>query len=258
MSGPVRELDDLLRGHRTTPEALREGTEQLRPKSYLLMALLMGMVYGLCMGLYAVLTRTPPCYQQMAASAVKVPALFFLTLMVTFPSLYVFSALLGARLSLASALRVLVAAMTVNVTVLASLGPITAFFTLTTTSYPFIKLLNGLFFVVAGAIGIKFLMTMLERTEQGWEVEETAEAVVVENGPGSRGELPKRAVLLPGRSPGRNVFRVWIFLYAFVGAQMGWVLRPFIGDPDVEFTLFEPRGGSIFVDLIKSVGELFS
>jgi len=25
--------------------------------------------------------------------------------------------------------------------------------------------------------------------------------------------------------------RLWVFLYAFVGIQMGWVLRPFIGDP---------------------------
>ena len=40
---------------------------------------------------------------QLFASAVKVPALFFLTLAVTFPSLYVFNALVGSRLAVALA-----------------------------------------------------------------------------------------------------------------------------------------------------------
>jgi hypothetical protein len=33
------------------------------------------------------------------------------------------------------------------------------------------------------------------------------------------------------------MLRAWLVLYAFVGIQMGWVLRPFIGDPfgPVEF-----------------------
>lgn len=30
----------------------------------------------------------------------------------------------------------------------------------------------------------------------------------------------------------KTVFRCWIFLFGLVGSQMGWVLRPFIGDPD--------------------------
>lgn len=256
MPGLFRELDDLLRGKKTTWEALREGTEQLRPMPHLGAALLLGAFYGLCMGLYAVLTRTPACYQQLASTAVKVPVLFLLTLVVTFPSLYVFSALLGARLTLGSALRVIVAAMTVNVAVLASLGPITAFFTLTTTSYPFIKLLNVLFFAVAGAIGIKFLMTALERSEQSPEGGEIKKAILIDAN--AAPDAAKQHTLSPKRPPGHNVFRVWIVLYAFVGAQMGWVLRPFIGDPKEKFTLFEPRGGNIFMDLLKSIGDLAS
>ncbi len=29
----------------------------------------------------------------------------------------------------------------------------------------------------------------------------------------------------------RTMLRVWIVVYTFVGIQMGWLLRPFIGDP---------------------------
>ena len=70
-----------------------------------LVILVLGAFYGACMGAYAVITRhgEPTAamgYQQLAASAVKVPLLFFLTLVVTFPSLYVFNALVGSRLSL--------------------------------------------------------------------------------------------------------------------------------------------------------------
>jgi len=45
----------------------------------------------------------------MLVSALKVPLLFFLTLVVTFPSLYVFNTLTGSRLTGESVLRLLVA-----------------------------------------------------------------------------------------------------------------------------------------------------
>ena len=74
---------------------------------------------------------------QLVASMAKVPLLFYLTLLVTLPSLYVFNALVGSRLSLGTVIRLLVASLGVMVTVLASLGPIVAFFSVSTTSYPF-------------------------------------------------------------------------------------------------------------------------
>ena len=83
-----------------------------------------------------------PNAMQVLASMVKVPALFFLTLLVTLPSLYVFNALVGSRLTLAAVVRLLVATLGVIVAVLASLGPIVAFFSVSTTSYPFILLFN--------------------------------------------------------------------------------------------------------------------
>ena len=79
---------------------------------------------------------------QVLASMVKVPLLFYLTLLVTFPSLYVFNALVGSRLRLGTVVRLLVASLGVMVAVLASLGPIVAFFSVSTASYPFMLLFN--------------------------------------------------------------------------------------------------------------------
>ena len=55
------------------------------------------------------------------------------------------------------------AALAVNVAVLASLGPIVAFFSVSTTSYSFIFLLNVLVFVVSGVLGGAFLLQTLDR-----------------------------------------------------------------------------------------------
>lgn len=88
----LRELDEALRGRKADPRLLAEGTAHIHIQPLVVVSVAMGMIYGVCMGLYAVATRTPPSFAQLVTSAVKVPALFFLTLAVTFPSLYVFSA----------------------------------------------------------------------------------------------------------------------------------------------------------------------
>ncbi len=84
------------------------------------------------MALYATLRPENASLMPLIATAVKVPLLFLATLAVTFPSLYVLSALAGSRLRGQSTLRLLL--VTVNLALLASLAPITAFFTFSTTS----------------------------------------------------------------------------------------------------------------------------
>src|SRR5262249_57268077 len=121
------------------------------------------MVYGLCMGMVAVCGEKGPAPMQVLASMIKVPLLFYLTLLVTLPSLYVFNALVGSRLSLGGVLRLLIASVGVNVTVLASLGPIVAFFSVCTTSYPFMLIFNVVVFAVAGLFGLRFLLQTLHR-----------------------------------------------------------------------------------------------
>jgi len=255
----LAELDGLLRGKKTDLGSLRAGTEQLRTGLLAPIAIGLGVVYGLFMGLYAVLSRTPPVYRQLLASALKVPALFFFTLFVTFPSLYVFSALLGVRLGPVDAFRIIVAAMTVGLTVLASFGPITGFFTLTTTSYPFMKLLSIFFFGVSGCIGLGFLLSVLRRVE---EAEREPSPGTKEQG-GAPDSADARAAAGPpgkpsGRSGARWILKVWLFVYALVGVQMAWILRPFIGDPELKFVWFMQRGGNAFVHFYETVLKLFS
>jgi hypothetical protein len=113
------------------------------------------------MGLHAVLRPEAPSIAQLLATMVKVPLLFLLTLAVTFPSLYVFSTLLGSRLRAAETLRLLLCGMGVHLALLASLGPVTGFFTLSTESYRFMVLLNVAFFALGGFAGLAFLFKAL-------------------------------------------------------------------------------------------------
>lgn len=94
----LKELDELLRGSKTDPRILAEGTGHLRLKPLVLVSLALAVIYGVCMGCFSICNRPDPQYMQVLASGIKMPALFFLTVLVTFPSLYVFSALLGVRL----------------------------------------------------------------------------------------------------------------------------------------------------------------
>ena len=164
-----RQLDDLLRGKTTAPERLAEGKMQLALRQFVPLAILLGATYGFFMGWYALsaymggLKTDPYRWQQVIACMVKLPALFLLTLLVTFPSLYVFNTLVGCRLSFISTLRLLVGAVVVNVAVAASLGPILGFFTLSTTSYPFMVLLNVVLLAIAGLVALAFLLHTLRR-----------------------------------------------------------------------------------------------
>ena len=44
----------------------------------------------------------------------------------------------------------------------------------------------------------------------------------------------------------KTVFQIWVIVFALVGAQMAWVLRPFIGNPNLPFTWFRSRGSNFF------------
>ena len=258
----MKELDEVLRGHKADPRLLADGTAHICIKPLVFASVGLGIIYGLFMGLYAVVTRTPPSLVQMMASAIKVPALFFLTLAVTFPSLYVFSALMGVRLGPKDTLRLILVPIAVNLAVLASLGTITGFFTLSTSSYQFMKLLNFFFFALSGAIGLKILLSMLSRLEEAQMPSMTVPAAPpqTDQAPGSEPGSPTPASqpMSRERLMARRTFQVWVVIYALVGAQMGWILRPFIGSPDLPFEWFRNREANIFVDVARTLGELLN
>ncbi len=56
----------------------------------------------------------------------------------------------------------------------------------------------------------------------------------------------------------KTVFRLWVIVFGLVGAQMGWVLRPFIGNPRIPFSWFRPRESNFFMAVAQAFAGLFS
>tara|TARA_R110002126_G_C10475991_1_gene501466 strand:- start:1359 stop:2201 length:843 start_codon:yes stop_codon:yes gene_type:complete len=268
----VRTIDHLLRGGYTRPEDLAGGRVGIPTGTLLIVCLVMGAFYGAMMGLYGTTTDHS---EMVFASAVKVPLLFLLTLFVTLPSLYVFSALARSHLRGADTLRLLLVAVAVNMVVLASFGPVTAFFTFSTNSYLFIKLLNVLFFGIAGIIGLGFLRRALVPVMGKPPIVEKAAvekpavempALDVPYDPALAAEpvvAPQpsptnliRTTRPPANDPAKGVFRAWIVIYGIVGAQMGWILRPFIGAPSRDFQWFRARESNFLGDVLNSLRDL--
>ncbi|MCA9039209.1 MAG: hypothetical protein KDA65_02555 [Planctomycetaceae bacterium] len=271
----LRELDQILRGEKTKPEALQKASLEISLRQILVMIILLGMLYGLCMSVFSMTQDYPGHEFQIVASMIKVPALFLLTLLITFPSLYVFNALVGSRFGVVELLRLIIASLGVALAMLGSLGLIVAFFSVSTTSYGFMILLNVFIFSVSGFLGLKFLLQTLHRMSilaareetdskakqneaespspnegQNFEIEIIPESAK-ETGPLAKLYGP----ILSGEV--KTVFRCWIVVFGLVGAQMSWVLRPFIGDPNSEFAWFRPRSSNFFEAVMNTFFNLF-
>ena len=162
------QLDRILRGDATRPEHLKKAEIEIPIVGISVTIICLAIVYGFCMGVFALVrgfenSAYTSALMQTSASMCKVPLLFMLTLLVTFPSLYVFNALAGSKLKMVPVLKLLIASLSVNIAVLASMGPILAFFSLSTPNYSFIVLLNVIVFAVAGILGLVFLIQTLGR-----------------------------------------------------------------------------------------------
>jgi hypothetical protein len=253
----IADIDRLLRGGFTRAEDLAAGRIQVPVQALVFMGVLLGMLYGALMGLYGVLRPANQTYLQILADAVKVPLLFLLTLAVAFPSLYVFSALADSRLRLGETLRLLLASIVVDLALLASFGPVTGFFTLSTDSYAFMVVLNVAFFAVAGFAGLGFLQKALNVVFAGPPRAAPRETAASEAGPVDPAPAAFRRPELRQVASPRRIFTTWTVIYAVVGAQMGWILRPFIGAPRIEFSLFRQREGNVFEALLLALQKLF-
>jgi hypothetical protein len=250
--------DRLLRGQWGTKEALASGTIAVRAGTLIALGGAGGAIYGLGMGLFGVMRDLNPTWKQMLANAVKVPALFLLTLLVAFPSLYAFSALANSKLRFVDTLKLLLVAIAVNLLLLASFAPVTAFFTVSTPSYAFMVLLNVAFFAVSGAVGLAVLSRTLGSV---FEVPKPSIAPLGADASKQEREqhaaevrqLERRAVRL--QSGPKRIFFAWSAIYGLVGSQMGWILRPFIGAPAAGFEIFRTREGSFFEGFFTALGK---
>ena len=218
-------VETILRDRHRFFEEIREGTGvQEKTRSMVVSSTAFLAVYG------AVLGSTHSLLQALS-SATKLPILFLITLTICIPALYVFSVLFGSSQRLRQSIALVLSAITVTAVLLLSFAPITFFFMLTTSGYQFFKLLNVLFFVIAGSLGMVFLSNGVH---------------VVSASDKKEGTRKMRSLVL----------YVWIVLYAFVGSQMAWTLRPFIGYPDARFELIRELGGNFYGNILISMGEV--
>lgn len=256
------DLDRVLRGQATRAEDLQGGRLEL-PIGRLSLALIgLGVVYGACMGSFTLWRADGPLWMQLLSTSIKVPALFLLTLLVTFPSLYVFNAIVGSRLDVATVFRLLIVGLVVTTAVLASLGPIVAFFGACTTSYPFMKLLNVLVFSVSGLLGLSVLLRTLERLSRSAPAQPAIPPANPGEVPAGSPNLFDSGPLQPANGEAlsphvKTVFRCWVVLFGVVGAQMAWILRPFLGAPTSDFAWFRPRSSNFLEAVVQSITHLF-
>lgn len=182
-------------------------------------------IYGAVMGM----THSPP---QLLSSAIKLPFLFLVTLIICAPSLYIFNLLFGSKQTLPQNVALILTAMTTTAVLLLSFAPITVFFVLTSQHYDFFKLLNVVFFAIAAFTGVSFLRLGMSTITD--------------------------ATTKEGSQARRVIFSLWVVLYAFVGSQMAWTLSPFIGPPGEPFIIFAKFGGNFYSDVIATIGRLLT
>ena len=168
---------------------------------------------------------------QALSAGIKLPLLFFATFVICFPAFYVVQVLVGSRLRLPQVVVLVVGALALTSILLAAFVPIIAFFLLTGANYYFQHLLNIAIAAIAGLYGMYALHEGL--------------AVVCDK----RGVYPKKAL---------TIMRAWALLFAFVGVQLAWNLRPFLGDQNKPFRVFGNYQGNFYAAVIYAVNKLFT
>ncbi|XVJ58236.1 MAG: hypothetical protein HEQ23_02085 [Tepidisphaera sp.] len=174
-------------------------------RTLLAVVLIAGSIAGAAVGAFAF--DAPERLLGVLYTALKVPLLLLATAAITLPGFFVICTVLRLREDWPEALGAILRGQAAMACTLASLAPITLFVYASGISYRGALLWNVLTFTFAAMV---------------------AQAIM------------KRAYApLIARNPlHRRMSVLWTVLYAFVGIQMGWTLRPFIGSPGAFPTFF--------------------
>lgn len=224
-------LDRLLRQRESFFEEVFSGQNLVERMRWLLLSIaLLSAFYGTTMGAVGFADGFGKGMSQVVVSGLKVPALYLLSLAICFPVLYIVLVLMGARLSFLQTLSLLLLSLALNSVLLASCAPILLFFAITGADYHFVKLLHVVVFAFSGGWAMMALWhgltTMCEKTDL----------------------YPKQAI---------RILKIWILIFGFVGTQMAWSLRPFVGSPGLEFEFFrENRTGNFYEAIYTSAKSL--
>ncbi len=212
MRALCHEIDDFLRG----VGRFAVGAPARRRLGWLLLLVAVcGTAYGVAMGTFSGLG--PGRWLQLVYSGVKVPLLMLVTFGLCLPTFFVLNTVSGLRDDFGQAVSAVAATQAGSAVVLAGLSPVTLWFYASCGSYQAVLLFNLGMFAVA------------------WVA---AQRIV------SRYYAP----LVAQRAGHRRLLRVWFVLYGFVGIQMAWLLRPFVGAPNLPVTFFrEGAWGNAYV-----------
>jgi hypothetical protein len=212
--GAVLEADAVLRGG----IAMRASGRHLTLAASLTVY---GLIYGAAMGAFTGLS--PGHWLQFVYSAVKVPLLLLTTFLLSLPCFYVVNSLMGLHADFGQAVRALLSAQAGLTIMLASLAPVTLVWYASSGVYGAAILFNGVMFAIATFGGQMVL----------WR--------------------EYRPLILRDQRH-RVMLVAWLFVYAFVGTQMGWSLRPFIGNPEQPPQFFrEDLGGNAYVVVARLI-----
>lgn len=202
-------------------------------RAVLVLLIVSGASYGMAMGSYSWLVGSRSLVAgstQMLYSGLKVPILLLTTFLISVPTFYVLNSLLGLRDDFRIAVRNIVVAQATISIILMSMAPLVVLWYAsspdTAFSYRAAVLLNtGLFAIASFA---------------------------------SQVSLRRMYRPLSEVSPlHQKMLWVWTSIYALVGIQMGWVLRPFIGSPDQATSFFRSESwNNAYIKVFQIVRSL--
>jgi hypothetical protein len=160
-------------------------------------------------------------------AAIKVPLLLLVTFLVCLPSFFVLNTLLGVGNDFREVFNALTLTQAGLTIVLLSLAPVTLFWYVSSADYNMAILFNALIFAFASFAA-------------QWLLRRQYQSLIARN--------PRHRALL----------RTWMFLFAFVGIQTAWILRPFIGSPELPAQFFrEEAWGNAYVEVAGKVRDVF-
>jgi hypothetical protein len=188
----------------------------------LLLIILFTFLYGIVMGSYN-------GFLQAFVTSIKLPVLVLLSIAICFPAFYVIQFMLGSKMSFYQMSNVILAGFVVFSTIMVSFAPIVIFFMITGNNYAFLKLLHVAIFVFSGIFSIRTIINGLKFSCEKKNV------------------YPKLGI---------NIFKIWIFIFAFVSMQLAWNLRPFVGSKNLPFELFREKEGNFYLAVITSISDL--
>jgi len=179
-------------------------------------------LYGVIMGSYNGVL-------QAVVAGGKVAVMFSAAILICFPAFFIIQYILGSRLGLRQMITIILSGFVLATAIMVSFAPIVIIFLLTGANYYFMQLLHVVIFLLGGIFG---MVTVVDALKFSCE---------------KKSIYPHTGVV---------VFRFWVVILAFVGIQIAWNLRPFMGDRGEPFQLFRHYEGNFYTALIYSVKQL--